>query len=322
MSSSPGDSRKVVIAGAGDVGASFAYALSMEGCAEEIVLVDVRREQAQGQAMDLADGLPFLPPVRIHAGDKSDYADAAVVVITAGTRQKPDESRLDLTKRNAAIMKSIVGDVTARGCEAVLVIVSNPVDVLTRIALECSGLPKNRVMGAGTVLDSARFRYLLSRHCGVDARNVHAYVLGEHGDSEVAAWSMTHIGGTAIDTYCAACARCADGAAAREKIVRDVRESAYHIIDYKGSTCYAVGLALVRIVAAILRNEHSVLTVSSLLEGEYGIHDVCLSVPCVLGETGVERIVPGKLFPDEMEGLRRSAEVIRSEQKEHRYPAR
>ena len=309
MSSKSG--RKVVIVGAGDVGASFAYALAQSGLAETIVLVDLNDNLARGQALDLAHGLPFLPPVDIRAGTAEDYADAALIVITAGARQRPGESRLGLLGRNAAIIAGIMDEIVARGSLAIVVVVSNPVDILTHVALRRSGLPPRRVFGSGTVLDSARFRYLLSRHCRVDARNVHAYILGEHGDSEVAAWSMTHVAGMPITDYCAVCGRCSGWELAKEEIVKQVRESAYHIIGYKGSTCYGIGLALVRIVGAVLRNERSVLSVSSLMDGAFGLRDVCLSVPCIVGAQGIEQIVTGRLTDEEMTALHQSADVLR-----------
>lgn len=305
------DPRKVVIVGAGDVGASFAYALLQSGTAESIVLIDARHEQARGQALDLAHGLPFVPAAVVRAGTSDDYADAAVIVITAGAKQKPGESRLDLLRRNARIMEQIVGEIMARESQAVIVVASNPVDVLTYAALKQTGWNRNRIIGSGTVLDSARFRQLLSKHCGVDVKNVHAYILGEHGDSEVPAWSMTHLAGMSMDDYCPACSNCAGWERERNMIVAEVRDSAYNIIEAKGSTCYAIGLALVRIVGAILRNEHSVLTVSTLLDGEYGLKDVCLSVPCIVAQSGVVRIMEGKLANEEMLALRASAFVIK-----------
>ena len=306
-----GQPRKVVIVGAGDVGASFAYALLQNGAAESIVLIDARQEQAEGQALDLSHGLPFVPTAVVRAGSAADYADAAVIVITAGAKQKPGESRLNLLKRNAHIVGQIMGEVTAHESRAVVVITSNPVDVLTYVALKQTGWPRNRIIGSGTVLDSARFRHLLSAHCGVDVRNVHAYILGEHGDSEVPIWSMTNLAGMSMDDFCPACHKCGDWNLERDLIVTQVRDSAYHIIEAKGSTCYAIGLALVRIVGAILRNEHSVLTVSTLLEGEYGLQDVCLSVPCILSQSGVERIIEGKLTEGEKQALHLSTTVLK-----------
>lgn len=301
---------KVVIVGAGDVGATFAYALLQSGMARDIVLLDARPEQAAGQALDLAHSLPFVQPAQVRAGGPEDFADAAVIVIAAGSKQKPGESRLDLLKRNAGIMEQIAGEIAARKSTAIVVVVANPVDILTHVALKRTGWPRHRIIGSGTVLDSARFRYLLGAHCGIDVRNVHAYVFGEHGDSEVPVWSMTNLAGMPIDDYCPACHRCGDWKDERGRIVTAVRDSAYHIIDAKGSTCYAIGLALVRIVGAVLRNEHSVLTVSTRLEGEYGLRDVCLSVPCVIGESGVERTIEGRLSDDEGQSLRNSARVL------------
>lgn len=302
--------RKVVITGAGDVGASFAYSLLQAGLAETIALVDVNADLARGQALDLAHGLPFVSPVHVYAGTPDDYADASVIVITAGAKQRPGESRLELINRNATIMVHIMDEIVDHNSQAVIVVVSNPVDVLTYVALKRSGFPKSRIIGSGTVLDSARFRYLLGQHCGVDARNVHAYILGEHGDSEVAAWSLVHVAGMPITDYCAICGKCEGWGVVKDDIVRQVRESAYHIIGYKGATCYAIGLALVRIVGAILRNEQSVLTVSILLEGEFGIEDICLSVPCLVTADGVARIIEGSLAPAEIEALSASAQIL------------
>ncbi len=304
--------RKVAIVGAGDVGASFAFALAQAGLAEEIALVDVNHDLAQGQALDLAHGLPFVHPVHIHAGTEADYADAALIVITAGAKQRSGESRRDLLGRNAAIMRSIMDGIMTQRSEAIIIVVSNPVDILTHVALQHSRLPPNRIFGSGTVLDSARFRYLLSRHCHVDARNVHSYILGEHGDSEIAAWSMTHVAGLPISDYCSVCNTCAGWEQIKDEIVSQVRNSAYHIIDYKGSTCYGIALALVRIAGAVLRNERSMLTVSTLMQGNFGLHDVCLSVPCIVGSRGIELVATAKLTDDELAGLHHSAEVLRS----------
>src|SRR6056297_49050 len=300
---------KVVIIGAGAVGATFAYALALNGIAGEIVLVDRNRDLAEGQSLDLAHGQPYFPIVNIRTGAEEDYADAQAIVITAGAKQEPGESRLGLIQKNAGIIKSIMDEITRRNSTAVLVMVSNPVDVLTHIALKHSGWPRNRILGSGTVLDSSRFRYLLSQNCGINTHNVHAYMLGEHGDSEFAAWSMTHIGGIQIDQYCPICGKCHDWMAQRAEIEQTVRESAYHIIDYKGATYFAVGLALVRIVASILRDQKSVLTVSTRLNGDYGLNDVCLSVPAIVSENGVDRIIEGELPAGEKEALNASASI-------------
>ncbi len=305
-------SRKVAIVGAGAVGSTFAYALMQAGVADEIAILDVNREHAEGQVLDLAHGLPFTNPVSIRVGEPKDYADAQVIAITAGAKQKPGESRLGLLKRNAAIIRQIMADIVEQQSEAIVLVVSNPVDILTQVALDACDQSRQRVIGSGTVLDSIRFRYLLGLHCGVNNQNVHSYILGEHGDSELAAWSMTHIGGVRMDDYCRACQKCGDDSEQqRQRIAEEVKNSAYHIINYKGATWFAVGLALVRIVRAILRNERSVLTVSTRLEGEYGLNDVCLSVPCIVGSGGIEEIIVAKLAKNEQKALKNSAAVLR-----------
>jgi L-lactate dehydrogenase len=304
--------RKVVIVGAGAVGSTFAYALAQKSLADEIALIDLNPEYAEGQVLDLAHGLPYYPSVEIYVGKKEDYADAHVIVITAGAKQAPGESRLDLLQKNSRIIEALIDEIISQNSQAIILIASNPVDVLTHVALKRSGWPKNRVIGSGTVLDSARFRYLLSQHCSVDVGNVHAYILGEHGDSEFAAWSMTHIGGVPIDEYCPMCDGCDNWETQREEIVRTVRDSAYHIINYKGATYFAIGMALTRIVGTILQDQRSVLTVSTLLEGEYGIDDVCLGIPCVVGKDGVLQVIEANLTPDEKELLQKSAATVES----------
>jgi L-lactate dehydrogenase len=303
--------RKVVVVGAGSVGATFAYALAQSGLAEEIVMVDKNEGLAKGQVLDLVHGQPFFPTVSIRAGTKDDYSDAGVVVITAGTAQKPGETRLQLLQKNAAIVGDLAEEIHLSGCQGVILVVTNPVDVLTHVALKRSGWERNRVIGSGTVLDSARFRYLLSKHCAVDVHNVHAYILGEHGDSEFAAWSMTHVAGIHIDEYCPICGHCKDWNLEKKKIVQEVRDSAYHIISYTGATHFAVGLALVRIVGAILRNEDSVLTVSVNLVGEFGINEVSLSVPCIVSGNGVRSIIESRLPADELAALQHSANILK-----------
>jgi L-lactate dehydrogenase len=224
---------------------------------------------------------------------------------------KPGETRPELLRRNAGIVGNISEDIAAHDCRGVMIIVSNPVDILTYIALKRSRWERGRIIGSGTVLDSARFRHLLSRHCNVDVHNVHAYILGEHGDSEFAAWSMTHIAGIHIDEYCPVCGNCSGWKKQRRMIEQQVRDSAYHIINYKGSTHYAVGLALVRITGAILRGENSVLTVSTLLDGEFGIKDICLSVPCIVSDKGVDKIIDSPLTKAELASLSHSAGILR-----------
>jgi len=302
--------RKVVVIGAGSVGTTYIYALIHTGLAGEIVLIDLDEKKVKGEVMDLEHGLAFVQPVTIRSGDYSDCADAGLIVITAGAKQVPGQSRLELIQRNADIVRSICTKIKESGSNGVLLVVANPVDALTQVALRQLDWPRERVIGSGTVLDSARFRSMLSRHCGIDTRNVHAYILGEHGDSEVAAWSLTHIAGVRMKEYCAICQGC-DSIRTHKEIAERVRNSAYHIIDYKGSTYYAIALSMTRITGAILRNEHSILTVSLLLQGEYEIDDICLSVPCVVGQAGVERIITAPLYDDEHAALKASAETLR-----------
>lgn len=302
--------RKVVVVGAGAVGSTFCFALAQSGLAEEIALVDKNEDLAKGQVLDLLHGQPFFPSVSIHRGSSADYTDAQVIVITAGAAQSPGETRLQLLQKNAHIVGSIAAEVTTQNSNGVMVIVSNPVDVLTHVALKLSGWERGRVIGSGTMLDSARLRYILGQHCNVDVHNVHAYMLGEHGDSEFAAWSLTHIAGMPMDAYCPVCGKCKNWDVRRRQIEQEVRDSAYHIINYKGATYYAVGMALVRITGAILRGENSVLTVSTLLEGEFGLSGVCLSVPCVVSERGVRQIIESTLPTDELDALTHSAEIL------------
>lgn len=305
-------SRKVVVVGAGAVGSAFAYALAQSGAAEEIVICDLNEDLAKGQALDLAHGAPFYPTVSIRAESAPKaYENATVVVVTAGKAQAgPGQSRLELLAVNAKIVTSVAEQVKSVSPDAILLVVSNPVDVLTHVAAARTGWPRGRIFGSGTVLDSARFRYLLAAHCGLSAQSVHAAILGEHGDSEFAAWSLANVGGTSFSEFCAVCGRC-ESPIEREKIEREVRESAYHIIGYKGSTSFGVGMAMRAIVGAILRNERRVLTVSAGLDGEYGLRDVTLGVPCVVGANGIERIVEASLTGAEAAALRRSASVLR-----------
>ncbi|MCK4374261.1 MAG: L-lactate dehydrogenase, partial [Candidatus Brocadiae bacterium] len=247
------------------------------------------------------------------AGDYEDCAGAAAVVITAGAAQRTDQTRLDLIAGNGAVCRSIMDRVLEHTRSAVIIMVTNPVDVLTYDALRHSGLPWQQVIGSGTVLDSARFRYLLSEHCEVDVRNVHAYILGEHGDSEVAAWSMAHLAGLGIEQFCALCGRC-DHERHRAAIAERVRRSAYHLIESKGFTNYGIAQALRRIVGAIVRDERSVLTVSSLISDYYDISGVCLSIPCIVGREGVVRQVQPALADDEIEGLKNSAAQLKQVQ--------
>ncbi|NTW49319.1 MAG: NAD(P)-binding protein, partial [Chlorobiales bacterium] len=232
MKTSSVNRRKVSVVGAGAVGSTFAYALAQSGLADEIVLIDSNEHLAQGQVLDLVHGEPFFPTVSIRLGTPSDYADAQIIVVTAGAAQRPGETRLQLLQKNAAVVRSITTDILNQNSPAVLLIVSNPVDVMTYVALKHTGWDRSRVIGSGTVLDSARLRHLVSLHLGIDVHNVHGYILGEHGDTEFAAWSMTHVAGVQIDRYCTLSGRSTDWPEERLRIEQEVRNSAYHIIDY------------------------------------------------------------------------------------------
>jgi len=303
--------RKVVIVGAGAVGATFAYALAQDGAAETICLIDNNEKLADGHVADLAHGLPYYPSVSIYRGDSQDYVDAQVIVITAGSAQRPGESRLELLKRNASIIESIMDDIIEVQSRAVVIIVSNPVDVLTQVALDHSRWPRSHIFGSGTVLDSARFRYFISKEMGVDVKSVHAYILGEHGDSELPAWSLTNVAGVSIQKYVESKGRGDEWPEKSQRIFESVKNSAYHIINYKGATNFAIGQAMVHIVRAILRDSHSVLTVSYQLKGEYGLKDVCISVPCIVSKHGVESVLTADLTEEELQALHQSAQVLK-----------
>ncbi|NMC85283.1 MAG: L-lactate dehydrogenase [Anaerolineaceae bacterium] len=304
------NSTRIAIIGVGNVGATFAYALLGSGLASEIVLIDNNKQRAEGEAMDLNHAVPLTHSTRIWAGDYSDCAGAAIVVITAGTAQKPGETRLDLVQRNYAIYQSIIPQVIQYNPDGLLLIASNPLDILSYAAMKLSGLPANHVIGSGTILDTARFRYLLSQHAGVDPRSVHAYIIGEHGDSEVPVWSSANIAGMALSDYCKMnCEEYNEDVYA--KIFEQTRDAAYHIIERKGATFYGIGMGLVRICEAILRGQHTVLSVSTLIHDYYGIDDVYLSLPCVVGRDGVSKFLRLPLDEKEVEGLQQSAQVLK-----------
>jgi L-lactate dehydrogenase len=300
---------RVAIVGAGNVGSTFAYALLIQGLAAEIVLIDANRAKAEGEAMDLNHTVPFTHPTHIWAGNYADCAEAIVTVIAAGVGQRPGESRLELVQRNADVFRQIVPRVVEHNPAGILLVATNPVDVLTYSAWKLSGLPPAQIIGSGTILDTARFRHLLSRHFGVDARSVHAHIIGEHGDSEVPVWSLANIAGMRLPAFCDANALSADQAALDEIFLK-TRDAAYHIIERKGATYYAVAAGLLRIVEAIVRNQRTVLSVSSLVHDYYGIRDVCLSLPTIIARAGVERVLKLDLADEEAQKLRRSAEIL------------
>lgn len=302
--------KKVTVVGAGFVGSTTAYTLMLSGLISEIVLIDLNTEKAEGEVMDMNHGMPFVRPVNIYRGDYKDCAGSDIVVITAGANQKEGETRIDLVKKNTAVFKSIVGEVIKYNKDCILLVVTNPVDILTYVTYKLSGFPKNKVIGSGTVLDSARFRYLIGKHVGVDTRNVHAYIMGEHGDTEVPAWSLANIAGIPMDKYCKDCHQCKDQLS-RQDIYESVKNAAYEIIGKKGATYYAVALAVRRIVEAIVRNENSIMTVSSLLEGQYGLNDICLSVPTIVNKDGIDRILDVPLNEEETQLLKKSGNTLK-----------
>lgn len=310
MAKGPIGGTRVVIIGTGMVGATFAYSLMINGVASEIVLIDANEERAIGETADLNHGISFVRPAIVRPGSYEDCREADVIVMTAGAAQRPGESRLELVGRNVRIFEEVIPKIMATGTQAVLVVATNPVDIMTYVTLKISGLPPHQVIGSGTVLDSSRFRYLLSQHCGVDPSNVHAYIIGEHGDSEVAVWSLANIGGLRFGEYCPVCGRDC-GPLRKEDIFEQVRTAAYQIIKAKGATYYAIGLALVQIVETILRDEYSVLTVSTLLQGEFGLENVALSLPSVVNRRGLVRKLNITLSPEEEAGLKKSAAVLK-----------
>lgn len=301
---------RVAVVGMGNVGATFAYALLLSGLAAEIVLIDVNRAKAEGEAMDLNHTEPFAHPTRIWAGDYSDCAGAAVTVVTAGAAQHPGETRLDLVKRNAQIFGKIVPEIAKHCPEGILLIATNPVDVLTYLSLKLSDMPPQRVIGSGTILDTARFRHLLSEHFGVDPHSVHAHIIGEHGDSEVPVWSLANIAGMRLPEFAKASGVEYDDAK-MDDIFKQTRDAAYAIIERKGATYYAVAAGLMRIVEAIVRDQHTILSVSSAMTGAYGINDLCLSLPTIVCRKGVDRVLHLELNQSEKAGLRHSAEVLK-----------
>lgn len=305
---SPGPVR-IAVVGAGRVGSTFAYALLLSGLAAEIVLVDADHARAEGEAMDLNHTVPFAHPTRVWAGDFADCAGAAVTVLAAGVGQKPGQTRLDCTQANARVWRDIVPAIAKHNPRGILLVATNPVDVLTYAAWKLSGLPQARVLGSGTILDTARFRFLLSRHFGVDARSVHAYIIGEHGDSEVPVWSLANIAGMRLPDYSRA-----QGIACEpvqmQTIFESTRDAAYRIIERKGATYYAVAAGLMRITQAILRHQNTVLSVSSLIKDYYGINDVCLSLPTVVDRGGIRTVLRLELDDAEVTKLRQSAQIL------------
>ena len=304
------NSRKVAVIGTGFVGSSSAFALMESGLFSEMILLDADQNRAEGEALDISHGLPFARPMKITAGTYDDLVDAAIIVITAGAGQKPGETRLDLVKKNVAIFRTIIGEIAKRNCQGILLIVANPVDILTYVALKLSGFPENRVFGSGTTLDTARLKYLLGERLSVDARSVHAWIIGEHGDSQIAAWSSANVSGVPLSDFCSM-RGFTEHDQNMEDIAEDVKNSAYRIIEKKKATYYGVAVAVRRICEAIIRDEKSVLPVSSIQHGAFGIEGVALSMPAIVGKNGVEKQIPIKLNEKEQTELRKSADALK-----------
>jgi len=302
--------RRVVLVGTGFVGMSFAYSMLNQGGVEEFVLIDVNQDKAEGEAMDLNHGLAFAPQkMEIWAGTYEDCKTADIVVITAGANQQPGETRLDLVHKNTKIMRSIVREIMKSGFNGIIIVATNPVDVLTYVTWQESGLPRHRVIGSGTTLDSARFRYEIGRYLNIDSRNIHGYIIGEHGDTEFPAWSHTTVGVMPLldvvknnPNY-----KFED----LEQIYLNVRDAAYDIIERKGSTYYGIGMSLTRIVRAILGDENSVLPVAVYLNGQYGQKDVFLGIPAIINRNGVREIVELNLTGSERDKLAKSVAVLK-----------
>lgn len=304
------DAKKIVLVGTGMVGMTYAYAmLNQNGC-DEMVLIDINKEKTIGESMDLNHGLPFAPSaMKIYAGDYSDCSNADIVVICAGVAQKPGESRLNLLNRNAAVFKTIIDPIVKSGFNGIFLVATNPVDIMTYITRKISGFPAKQVIGSGTTLDTARLRFLVGKYFDINPRNIHAYVIGEHGDSEFVPWSQALISTKpVIDVI-----KQNNNFSMKEllNIQEEVRTSAQIIIKAKQATYYGIGMALTRITKAILRDENSVLTVSSMLNGEFGEHNVTIGVPAVINRNGIKDILELNLNNEEISKFKNSCETLR-----------
>ncbi len=302
--------RKAVMIGCGFVGSASAFSLMESGIFRELVLIDADPNKAEGEARDISHGVPFAKPMKIYAGNYDDVSDAGIVIVTAGANQQAGETRLDLVKKNINIFKSIIPEIKKRNFNGILLVVANPVDILTYTAVKLSGLPENRVIGSGTVLDTARLKYAIGNHLDVDNRSIHAFIIGEHGDSEIAVWSSANVSGIPLNNFCEMRGHF-DHKNATEKIAQDVKNSAYEIISMKRATNYGIAMSVKRICEAIVRNEKSILPVSSVMHGEFGIEDVSLSMPAIVGNHGIETLVPISLNEEETKKLQESAKTLK-----------
>ena len=309
---------KVSIIGCGNVGIRYAYSLMINGCAREITLIDYFIDKAEGEAIDLSHGAPFTPAVAVNAGTYKDMKGSDLVVITAGKKQKQGQTRIDLLKDNVELFKTIIPEVVKYAPDAIILVASNPVDILTYAAYKFSGKKHSKIIGSGTLLDSARFRYEIAKHCNIDTRSVHAYILGEHGDSEFPVWSKATVGGVNIINHCMLCEN-KQNCNHKEKlneIFSNVKNSAYKIIEKKGETSYGIGLALTRITESILLNENSVLPVSVLVKNFYGIDDVYLSLPAVVNSLGIRQVQQIEFNDEEKNSFINSANILKGLLKE------
>jgi L-lactate dehydrogenase len=306
---------KIVIIGAGNVGSTVAYTILMNNLVSEIVIIDVNKEKAQGEALDMNHGIAYFKQISIRSGEYSECEDADIIIITAGIARRSGQTRNELAKINVSIAKDITKNIMTYAKNPIILVISNPVDILTYVIQKESGLPSSRVIGSGTTLDTARLRYLLSVHCDIDVRNVHAYIIGEHGDSEVAVWSRANIAGKPFNEFCDDCPKKCHSVN-RQKILENTITSGAEIIKLKGATFYGIGMAATRIVAAIINDEKAVLTVSSVLSGEYKVRDVALSLPCVVDSEGIERYINIRMSDKEILDFQQSSEKIKQAIKE------
>ena len=302
--------RKAVMVGCGFVGSASVFALMQSGLFSEIAMIDADMDKAEGEAMDISHGIPFAKHMRVYPGNYDDVRDAGIVIVTAGANPKPDETRLDLVHKNVGIFKSIIPEIASRDFKGILLIVANPVDILTAVAQKLSGLPENRVIGSGTVLDTGRLKTRLSDHLGVDSRSIHAFIIGEHGDSEIAAFSSANVSGIPLNDFCEMRGHYSHDEA-EKNIAEEVKNAAYEIIQRKRATYFGVAMAVKRICECIVRDEKSILPVSTMMHGEQGIDGVVLSMPCIVGSDGIETQVPIKLDEDELRRLRESAGILK-----------
>ncbi|MBQ8140898.1 MAG: L-lactate dehydrogenase [Clostridia bacterium] len=302
--------RKCAVIGCGFVGATTAFSLALSRLFSEMVLIDIDHKKAEGEAADISHALPFVSPMDIYAGNYADVSDANIIIITAGGPQRPGQTRTDLVKSNAKIFQSIVRNISIYNTKGIIIVVSNPVDVLSYLTLKISDFPASRVIGSGTVLDTSRLKYLVGRHLGVDPRNVHSFIIGEHGDSELPVWSSANVSGVDLNKFCESCNRGCNMASLHE-LFDDVKMSAYKIIEAKGATYYAIAEAVRKIVSAIMRDENTILPVSTLVDGHYGIENICLGLPCIVGASGIKQVLEIPLNDEELSLLVKSANKLR-----------